>query len=367
MKIWLGLTFAVTVSLTVAPVGAQPKAEQDWNEVLAAAKKEGKVVVAGSPDPVMRNEIIPKFAARTGVQVEFMAGRSSEMIARVRTERASGIYSVDVFLAGPDTTATALHADKMIDPVRPLLIMTEVADGAKWKRGQIWFADPEERYAVRAFSSVATLMFINSDHVKAGDIRAAKDLLNPRWRGKISTEDPTTTGSGSNAAARFLHDMGADFVKTLYIDQKPVRTRERRQMTDWLARGTQPICLNCREDDVRPLQKEGFKLSEVFDLVDMPPSINGSPWMLTVANKPPHPKAAQLFANWILSKEGLEIYGRGYGSATLRTDVNESYLNPGNIPKPGVKYFDDTDWKWIVTGRKQYREKVWTLLKSASS
>jgi iron(III) transport system substrate-binding protein len=347
----------------VTPAAAQPKAEQEWNEIVESAKKEGRVVVAGSPDPVMRNEIIPKFTARYGVQVEFMAGRSSQMVARVRTERGSGMYSVDVFLAGPDTTATALYADKMIDPVRPLLIMPEVADGAKWKRGKIWFADPEKRYAVRAFSSVATLMFINTEHVKPEEMRAAKDLLNPKWRGKISTEDPTTTGSGSNAAARFYHELGEDFVKKLYIDQKPVRTRERRQMTDWLARGTQPICLNCREDDVRPLQKEGFKISEVFGLSDMPPSINGSPWLLTVANKPAHPKAAQLFANWILSKEGLEIYGRGYGSATLRTDVNDSYLNPGNIPKPGVKYFDDTDWKWIVTGRKEYRQKVWTLLK----
>ena len=105
------------------------------------------------------------------------------------------------------------------------------------------------------FSSVATLLFINTDHVKPEEMRTAKDLLNPKWRGKISSEDPTTTGSGANAAARFYHDLGEDFVRKLYIEQKTVRTRERRQMSDWLARGTQPICLNCREDDVRPLGK----------------------------------------------------------------------------------------------------------------
>jgi ABC-type Fe3+ transport system substrate-binding protein len=83
-----------------------------------------------------------------------------------------------------------------------------------------------------------------------------------------------------------------------------------------------------------------------------------------LANKAPHPKAAQVFANWILSREGLEIYGKGYGSATLRTDIDESYLKPGNLPNKGVKYFDDTDWKWIVTGRRENREKVWQLLKA---
>jgi len=352
--------------LSSAPVLAQNSAsEKEWNTIIEGAKKEGKVVVAGSPDPVMRNEIIPKFKERYGIPIEFIAGRSSEISARIKTERGSGIYSVDVYLAGPDTTATTLYGEKIIDPLKPLLIMPEVANGTKWKLGKIWFADPEERFAVRAFSSVATLLFINTDQVKPEEMRSAKDLLNPKWRGKISTEDPTTTGSGANSAARFYHDLGEDFVRKLYIEQKTVRTRERRQMSDWLARGTQPICLSCREDDVRPLIKEGFKIVEIFELADMPGSINGSPWMLTLANRAPNPNAAQLFANWILSKEGLGIYARGYGSVSMRTDIDETNLNPGNIPKRGVKYFDDTDWKWIVTGRQEYREKVWQVLKTA--
>ena len=365
-RIWsIGAIGFVVVIVGISDGTAQTKAsDKEWAAIVDAAKKEGKVVVAGSPDPVMRNDVIPKFTARYGIPVEFMAGRSSEITGRVKTERAAGIYSVDVYLSGPDTTAAVLYGEKMVDPLKSLLVMPEVADGAKWKRGKIWFVDPEERFVVRPFSSVATMLFINSDNVKADKLRSAKDLLNPKWRGKISADDPTAIGSGSNAAARFYHDLGEDFVRKLYIEQKTVRTRERRQMTDWLARGTQPICLNCREDDVRPLIKDGFKLLEIFELADMPPSINGSPWMLTLANKAPNPKAAQLFANWILAKEGLEAYARGFGSATLRTDIDESFLNPANLPKKGVKYFDDTDWKWIVTGRQEYREKVWQVLKA---
>jgi iron(III) transport system substrate-binding protein len=348
----------------LTPAAAQRKTtDQEWKDIVAAAKKEGKVVVVGSPDPVMRNEIIPKFTARHGIQVEFVAGRSSEIVARLRNERAAGIYSVDVFLSGPDTTANTLYGEKFVDPLKPLLVSPEVVDGSKWKKGKIWFADPEESYVVRAFNSVASLLFINTDSVKPQELRSVKDLLNPKWRGKISSEDPTSTGAGANLAAQFYNQLGEDFVRKLYIEQKAVRTRDRRQMTDWLARGTHPICLNCREDDVRPLQKEGFKILEIFEVADFPGIINGSPWMLTVANKAPNPRAAQVFANWILSKEGLEIYGRGYGSATLRTDVDESYLQPGSIPKPGGKYFDDTDWKWIVTGRRENREKVWNILK----
>lgn len=355
----------VFVLVEVATAFAQTKAsDKEWAAIVEAAKKEGKVVVAGSPDPVMRNEVIPKFTARFGIPVEFVAGRSSQIVSRVETERASGIYSIDLYLAGPDTSANELYSGKMIDPLKPLIVMPEVVDGSKWKTGKVWFADPQEQFVVRAFSSVASLLYINTEHVKPDELRNIKDLINPKWRGKISAEDPTTTGAGANMAARLLIQVGEEFVKSLYIEQKTVRTRERRQMTDWLARGTQPICLNCREDDVRPLVKEGFKVLEIFELDGVAPTVNGSPWMLSIANKAPHSKAAQVFANWILSKEGLETYGKGYGSATLRTDVDESYLNPGNLPKKGVKYFDDTEWKWIVGGRHESREKVWKILKA---
>jgi ABC-type Fe3+ transport system substrate-binding protein len=362
MKRVLVLVFMLVESATAF---AQTKAsDKEWAAIVEAAKKEGKVVVAGSPDPVMRNDVIPKFTARFGIPVEFVAGRSSQIVSRVETERASGIYSIDLYLAGPDTSANELYGGKMIDPLKPLIVMPEVVDGSKWKTGKVWFADPQEQYVARAFNSVASLLYINTEHVKPEELRNIKDLINPKWRGKISAEDPTTTGAGANMAARLLIQVGEEFVKNLYIEQKTVRTRERRQMTDWLARGTQPICLNCREDDVRPLVKEGFKVLEIFELNGVAPTINGSPWMLSIANKGPHPKAAQVFSNWILSKEGLETYGKGYGSATLRTDVDESYLNPGNLPKKGVKYFDDTEWKWIVGGRHESREKVWKILKA---
>ena len=48
-----------------------------WDDTLAAAKKEGKVAVVGSPDPVMRNEVIPAFEKRHGIKVDYIAGRSA--------------------------------------------------------------------------------------------------------------------------------------------------------------------------------------------------------------------------------------------------------------------------------------------------
>ena len=349
--------------LATTALAQQKGWEKEWNDTLAAAKKEGRVAVAGSPDPVMRNDIIPKFTSRFGIQVEFIAGRAVQYIAKVQTERSAGIFSVDIFMTGVDSTVNTLYPEKLIDPLKPLMILPEVLDPSKWKTGKLWFIEPEEKFILRVFRSVNSLLFYNADHVNAEELRSSKDLLNPKWRGKISTDDPMVNGTGAANAAMLYTELGAEYAKRLFIDQKPVFSRERRQYTDWLARGTYPICLNCRDDDVKPLRKDGFKLVEVFEMSDINRRVNGSPWLLTLANKAPHPNAARVFANWIASREGLEIYSRGYGATTLRTDVDESFLDRATVPRAGVKYLDDTEWNWTVTGRKEAREKVQQLLR----
>lgn len=349
--------------LTV-PSWAQEKGwEKQWNETLVAARKEGKVVVATSPDPVMR-EISAKFKARFGITVEHLAGRSSQLAARLRSERQAGVHTVDVFMGGVQTVATILHREKMLDPLKPLLILPEVADPSKWKKGKLWFIDPEEQYVLRPFSSITGLLHVNTQVVKPGDFRSAKDLLNPKWRGKISTEDPTVSGSGSNTAARIYAQLGEEFLKKLYMDQKPVITRERRQLTDWLARGTYPIAFGAQSSDMERMQKEGFPVMEILEFPDLPGALSGSPWQLTLMNKAPHPNAARVFVNWMVSREALEIYSRAEGRATLRTDVDESFLPPESIPRPGVHYFDTFGWEWTVTGKEKVRLRMKELLRS---
>jgi iron(III) transport system substrate-binding protein len=359
---------AIVVSLLLtlaAPALAQsPDWQKAWEATLAGAKKEGKVVIAGSPDPVMRNEVIPKFTARYGIPVDFIAGRSGQLVERVKIERPSGIYSVDVYMSGPDTQFNVLYAEQLIDPLKPMLILPEVTDGAKWKRGGLWFMDPQQQYVLRLFNSVDSVLFINTDHVEPEEMRSVYDLLQPKWRGKIVTEDPTSdSGTGGNTAANFYSQLGPDFVKKLYVDQKAVVSRDRRQMTDWLARGTYPICLSCRSDDVRPLQKDGFKILEVYQLAGLQNRINSSPFLLSVANKAPHPNATRVFVNWLAGKEALEIYSRGFDAATLRTDVDESFLDPRAIPRADAPYPDDADPKWRSGEKPEIGKKLRALLK----
>jgi iron(III) transport system substrate-binding protein len=207
-------------------------------------------------------------------------------------------------------------------------------------------------------------LFVNRDYVKPEEMRSVQDLLNPKWKGKISTESPSAAGgSGVQSAVHFYVQLGPEFAKKLYVDQQAVVQRDRRILSDWLARGSHPICLTCHIDDARPLVKEGYKLEEVFFLDGIKNRITPTPSLLSVADKAPHPNAARIFVNWMASKEALELYSREAQAATLRTDVDESFLDPRIIPKPGVQYHDNTDLSWVATGQKEAGDKVRELLK----
>jgi iron(III) transport system substrate-binding protein len=346
--------------LTTTPVWGQGW-EKEWKETVAKAKQESKVVVATSPDPIMR-EIAARFKNRFGVTVEHLAGRSSDLASRLRSERQAGVHTVDVFMGGIQTVATILHRDRMLDPIKPALILPELLDPAKWKKGKVWFVDPEEKYVARPFSTISGLLHINTDLVKPAEIASAKDLLNPKWKGKISTEDPTTPGSGSNTAARIYAQMGEEFMRKLYIEQKAMITRERRQLTDWMARGTYPISFGAHDSDVDKMKKEGFPIKEIYGFPDMPPALSGSPWQLVLMGGAPHSNAAKVFVNWMLSKEGLEIYSRGENAVTLRTDIDESFLPADQIPRPGINYFDTYEWEWTVSGKEKVRLRLKEIL-----
>src|SRR5262245_21456575 len=340
--------------------------QKQWDANVTEAKKEGRVVVVGTADSVMRNEFIPRFTTRFGIPVEYIAGRGPETFARVRTEQQAGIYAIDVFLASITNISKILYPEKMLDPLKPVLILPEVMNPTKWKMNKLWFIDPEEKYVLRVFRHAQALLYINTDFVKADEMRSARDLLNPKWRGKMATDDPAArTGAGTSLAYYFYLLFGPEFVKSLFLDQQPVRSRDKRQLTEWLARGTYPICFACDSGIVHDFQQEGFKIAPIYELSDVPSMLSASSWLVGLANKAPHPHAARVFANWAVTKDALDTYSRGDPIVTLRSDVDESFLDPRIIPRPGVNYiWDNGIWDFIVRDRDQLRERVLKLLKS---
>ena len=358
----LALTLAFHAAATLTQSWAQSPAP-GWDKLVADAKKEGKVVIIAPSDPQVREAIPAAFKAKYGITVEYLGGRSSDMAARLRTERQSGIYTIDVALSGTLTMASIFYGEKMLDPLRPALIDPQVIDGSKWKSGKLWFIDPEDQYILRIFNTRTPMLYLNTNYVKPEEIQSAQDLLNPKFQGKIVTSDPTLPGIGSSDSARFYIQYGEDFVKKLYIDQKTVLSRDRRQIGDGLARGAWPIAMGAEDEEMVKLQKEGFPIHRVYSLKGMSDIVSPSEGHVGLFNNAPHPNAAKLFVNWIASREGLDIYARNRGCSPTRNDINEaSFLDPEMIAKSGVDYFDSYNWEFVLNTKEKIRLRVKEML-----
>jgi iron(III) transport system substrate-binding protein len=357
----MSLLFAISAPNGMAQV---PDWQKSWNETLAAAKKEGKVVVTGPPDAQVRQALPAAFKARYGITLEYLGGRSSEVAGRMRSERSAGVYSVDAMVGGLNTMATILHREQLIDPIKPVLMLPEVLDTSKWTNGKLWFMDPEQQYVLRVANHVTPLMHINTDGIKPEQLRSSRDLLDPKWRGKIAVMDPTIPGSGTNTAALLHAQLGPDFVKQLYIDQKPMLTRDTRQLTDALMRGTYPIVFGAEDEPIEKMRREGMPLQAVYGFSDVRPGVTAGFGLVAMVNKAPHPNAAKVFINWLASKEGQEVYARALGVAPARNDIDaKSYLQPEMIPRAGVDYFDRFDWEFVLTTTEKVRLSMKELMK----
>ena len=363
MKTLLGLVLMGCTLMGRCDATAQTATVQPWEQLVAAAQKEGKLVLLGPPDGQIRTELPAAFKTRYGIDVEYLGTRSAEAATKLSAERRAGIYTVDVVLAGGETMASVYYAQKMLAPLKPLLVDPEVVDPSKWWNGAQWYMDPEQTYVLRLFNTVLPSFHINTQLVKPAEVQSAHALLDRKWQGKISTNDPYLPGIGLFNASRYYLQFGEDFMRRLYVDQKPVTVRDRRQINDWLARGTYPIALDADDDEVKRMQQEGLPVAAVYGLTDMQPILSAGSGLVAILDRVPHPNAAKLFVNWIASKEGLSVLARARGAMPTRTDIDASqWLAAEMIPQRGTQYRDMHDWA-LAAERQKARDVMMELFK----
>src|SRR5512140_1814834 len=100
-----------------SPTNTMTKAASgEWEKVVEAAKKEGKVVVYTTAPGEMRQALQSGFSKKFGIDVEVTAFRGGESGARLLSERRAGIYPVDVYVGGATTPITQFKPAGVLDP-----------------------------------------------------------------------------------------------------------------------------------------------------------------------------------------------------------------------------------------------------------
>ena len=96
----------------------------EWEKVLDAAKKEGKVVVSIPTSAELRKEFETGFQkAYPGIELELNVARGAANINKIAEEQNAGVRTIDLHMGGTTSTITGLLANNMLDPVPPSMIL----------------------------------------------------------------------------------------------------------------------------------------------------------------------------------------------------------------------------------------------------
>lgn len=337
----VGVFFNVSAAQSAQP-GSKSGWQAEWDQVVAAAKREGEVVVLGPPGTAVRKALTEGFQKSfPGVKVEYTGATGSRMAPRLLAERRARHYLADITIGNPGTILSSLFPVGALDPIKPLLILPEVVNRGNWWLGRFEFADRAGRYNMVFTTDVRTHIAINPQLVKKNEFRTYWDLLDPKWRGKIVMSDPMIRGPGQGTATFWYinPDLGKEFVRRLFTEQKVAFSRSGRQILEWIARGRYLIAAGPSSLRATEFKAKGLPIELVHsDQFKEKSSLNVGFGSVALINRPAHPNAAKLYVNWLLSKEGQSDYSKATGYPSRRLDVPRDRFDPAVLPKDGVNY-----------------------------
>jgi iron(III) transport system substrate-binding protein len=329
---------------------ANPSGQQDWEKTLEAAKKEGQLTIYISG----YEAVLPDFEKEyPEIKVTAVTGRGNQLGQLLLAERRAEKYIADVVSSGANPNYQQFYQAKALDPIKPALILPEVTDQTKWYLKTHQYSDPEGQYVFNYVGSATYgAVHYNTKLVDVKEFKSYWDLLNSKWKGKIEVRDIREAGPGAGNTRFFYHhpDLGPAFIRKLFGEMDVTLFRDFRQGPDWLATGKFAICFFCDVDVLKrqglPVDtfgpeafKEGGGLVQQFGTV-------------VLVNRAPHPNAAKVFINWLLSRKGQIALQKstlaGESPAdSLRIDISKDDVPYLNRRLDGIKYLDTGKPEWI--------------------
>jgi iron(III) transport system substrate-binding protein len=288
---------------------------------LAQGKPEDTVAVYSAADADMVNAMVAAFQQKNpAVKVSTVVAGTGELMKRVEAEKARPLGDV-VWSVGPE----ALAAQKaLFEPYRS-------REAAAFAPGQA----PADN-AWTPFTTMPYVIMYNKKLVPDAEApKTWKDVLAPRWKGKVAYADATKSGSSYTLLVTWLtlygkNDAGWKFVEDLLRQTKVL---PKSSMTyQMVANGEFPVGLTF-EQGAFDFLRSGAPVGIVYPSEGTAVIPDGS----ALIKNAPHPNAAKLFLDFTVSREGQELIVGKFGRRSVRKDV----ASPPGLPALGeIKAID---------------------------
>ena len=300
--------------------------------LVQRAKQEGTVSLYTSLAPTESQPLAAAFERKYGVKVVLWRALSDQVVRRTVTEAQARRHAVDVIETnGPEMEMLAREK---------LLAETYSPHHADLPPSAIpahrsWFPDRLNFYVVA----------YNTKKVTRGQIPAIYDgFTDPKWKGLLALE-ATDAEWMATIVKTWPAGRGMDYFRRLSA-MKPDIRRGHILLASLVAAGEVPVGLTAYSSNVVPLMRKGAPI----DFVPVQPVV-ARPQGIGVARNAPHPHAALLFADFVLSPEGQTLF-ESLGRVPASTRVKSALNNfPFTMVDPAT-VLDEKD-KW---------EKIWNDL-----
>jgi iron(III) transport system substrate-binding protein len=315
---------AVGAAFSTRVVSAAPPAAAITPDLIAAAKKEGKLSWYTSLDLPVSERIGKAFEAKyPGVSVRVERTGAERLYQRIGQEVSANIHAVDVVQSSDAAHFIVWKKADLLAPFVPEDVAKHYVDDYK---------DPDGQFA--AFRIFLCPMGYNTDLVKKEQApKSFADLLKPEWKGKIVKAHPSYSGTILTATFQVSRDLGWGFFEKL-AQQNIMQVQSAADPPKKLALGERSIMAD-------GVEYGAFREKERGRPVDLIYPSEGTPLIIgnnAVFKKAPNPNAARLFQAYCFTGECQQLLVDFGG---LRSGHPQAKDKPGRMAFDQIKKMKD--------------------------
>ena len=319
MSRWISC-LAVALGLVVA---GQSKAQETTPALIAAAKKEGKVVWYTSVDVKVAEAVAQAFRSEyPDIEVDVERSGSERVLQRINQEYQSNIHNVDVVNSSDASHFLFWKQQKWLAQHMP-------PDTLKFPPQH---RDPEGYYAT--WRATLSVMGYNTKLVDAKDAPTGYvDLLDPKWKGKLCKSHPGYSGTSLTGTYAIVKALGWEYLEKL-SKQGVQQLQSTTATPKSIASGERVVMVDGNEYNMF-IEIDNKSPVKIIYPNEGAPFVTSPSAIFTQA---PHPNAARLFENFIFTAKVQQMTVDKGGTRSVHPDVKE----PANrTPLSQIKQLPD--------------------------
>jgi iron(III) transport system substrate-binding protein len=342
----MGLSLATLLLIILPLLNSACAATLVGGVDLEAARREGSVTLYSALSIESLGKLCAGFEKAYAIKCEYFRAPGIPLMERFRTEVTSNRIKADVLQA---SVLTAFNEAKE----NGWLSKYKSPEGAKFLKE---FCDADG-YFVSAYIIPMAIGY-NPRLVSGSDVpKTWQDLLDPRWKSKLTTADPTSSGTGLAVYYFWETRFGLDYIRRLAQNQ-PLVVSATPSVANAVVSGERPVAAGLDSWEILVRNRADLPITAVFPGEGVP--VVPSP--VAVAANSPHPNAAQLLMHYILSSEGQKLLMDEVGTYSARIDMPPLQ----GMPPLSELALVQLDWAKLQTTAATSIERYRVLLKEGA-